>query len=122
MVNEADKYREEDEKQRQKVEARNKLENYLFQVKQATSDAADDKLSSEDKETVKRLCDECIKWMDNNSMADKEEFEYKLEEIQKKVSPIMVKLHGGSKPGQGQSGGGEHAGSEYCGPTIEEMD
>lgn len=122
MVNEADKYREEDEKQRQKVEARNKLENYVFQVKQATSDAADDKLSSEDKETVKNVCDECIKWMDNNSMADKEEFEYKLEEIQKKVSPIMVKLHGGAKPGQGQTGGGQHTGSGYRGPTVEEMD
>ncbi|XP_045165411.2 heat shock protein 70 B2-like [Mercenaria mercenaria] len=121
MVNEAEKYREEDEKLRQKVDARNKLESYVFSVKQAASEANNDKLSSEDKETVNATCEECVKWLDNNTMAEKEEFDYKLEELQKKISPIMVKLHGGAQQNQEQYGGSQNAGRGQ-GPTVEEMD
>ncbi|XP_060558431.1 heat shock protein 70 B2-like [Ruditapes philippinarum] len=120
MVNEAEQYREEDEKQRQRIDARNKLEVYVYSVKQSISDAADDKLSSEDKETAKNVCDECVKWLDSNTTAEKDEFEFKLEEVQKKLSPIMVKLHGGRNQGNSQQyGSSQSAGS---GPTVEEMD
>merc|ERR1719320_520598 len=34
MVNDAEKYKAEDEKQRERVEAKNQLESYAFQVKQ----------------------------------------------------------------------------------------
>ena len=118
MVNEAERYRDEDEKQRQRVDARNKLEAYVFSAKQSAVEAADDKLSSEDKETVKNVCEECVKWLDSNTTAEKDEFEYKLEEVQKKLSPIMVKLHGGRNQGQGQQG----SQSSGSGPTVEEMD
>ncbi|XP_045165401.2 heat shock protein 70 B2-like [Mercenaria mercenaria] len=121
MVNEAEKYREEDEKLRQKVDARNKLESYVFSVKQAASEANNDKLSSEDKETVNATCEECVKWLDNNTMAEKEEFDHKLEELQKKLSPIMVKLHGGAQQKQEQYSGSQNAGGGQ-GPTVEEMD
>ncbi|XP_060553520.1 heat shock protein 70 B2-like [Ruditapes philippinarum] len=122
MVNEAEKYREEDEKQRQRVDARNKLEAYVFSVKQSVSEVSDDKLSSDEKETVKNTCEECVKWLDNNTTAEKEEFEYKLEEIQKKISPIMVKLHGGKHQGQQQYGGSQNAAAGHGGPTVEEVD
>lgn len=130
MVNEAEKYREEDEKLRKKVEARNKLENYVFSVKQAAEEAPGDKLTSDDKDTVKRECEEAIKWLDSNTTAEKEEFEYKLEEVQKKLSPVMVKLHGGAQGqgqgfSQGQYGGGQYGGAQNThsgGPTVEEVD
>ncbi|XP_045165243.2 heat shock protein 70 B2-like [Mercenaria mercenaria] len=123
MVNEAEKYREEDEKQRQRVDARNKLEAYVFSVKQAASEAPDDKLSSADKDTVNSTCEECVKWLDSNTTAEKEEIEYKLEETQKKLSPIMVKLHGGRNQGQGQQfGGSQNAAGGRGGPTVEEVD
>ena len=116
MVNDAEKYKEEDEKQREKVAARNKLENYIFSVKQAANDSGD-KLESTDRETVNSICDESLKWLDNNSLADKEEFEHKLEEVQKKCSPIMVKLHGGQQgPKMGSTAG------NGSGPTVEEVD
>ncbi|XP_052779817.1 heat shock protein 70 B2-like [Mya arenaria] len=124
MVNDAEKYREEDEKQRQRIEARNKLENYMFSVKQAVSEADESKVSAEDKTKVTGLCDECMKWMDSNSLADKEEFEHRLDELQKQCSPVMVKLYGGQKPrpsGSGPTPGSQPAGG-YQGPTVEEMD
>ncbi|XP_052766801.1 heat shock cognate 71 kDa protein-like [Mya arenaria] len=122
MVNDAEKYREEDEMQRQRVEARNKLENYVFSVRQAVTEADASKVSADDKAKVIQLCEECTKWLDSNSLADKEEFNHKLDELQRQCSPIMVKLHGGQQQGQHGSGpaGGQPGGCQ--GPTVEEVD
>jgi L1 cell adhesion molecule like protein len=64
MVSEAEKYKEEDEKQKERVVARNQLENYIFSVKQAVGDSGD-KLSNDDKDNVLKACDESLKWLDN---------------------------------------------------------
>lgn len=119
MLAEAERYREEDEKQRQRVSARNALENYVFSVKQAV-EAAGDKLSSADKDTVMNACEETVKWLDNNSLAEKEEFEDKLKEIQRISSSVMSKLHSQGQPG-GQPGGQSYGG-QSGGPTVEEVD
>ncbi|XP_054087377.1 heat shock protein 68-like [Zeugodacus cucurbitae] len=126
MVSEAEKYAEEDEKQRQRIAARNQLESYAFGVKQA-ADEAGSKLSQQDKERVLEKCNEAIKWLDANTTAEKEEFEYKLEELTKICSPIMTKMHqqaGGAGPQPancGQQSGG-FGGGTYGGPTVEEVD
>lgn len=57
-------------------------------------------------------------WLDSNTLADKEEFEHHLKELQKVCSPIMAKMHG-QQSGQGESQGG-HTGGK--GPTVEEVD
>ena len=77
MVNEAEKYKEEDDKQRQRIAARNQLESYVFTVKQAAEDTGD-KLQSEDKETISRVCSETVSWLDNNALAEVDEYEFKL--------------------------------------------
>uniref|UniRef100_A0A0K8VXS2 Heat shock protein 68 n=1 Tax=Bactrocera latifrons TaxID=174628 RepID=A0A0K8VXS2_BACLA len=126
MVNEAEKYAEEDDKHRQRITARNQLESYVFGVKQA-ADEAGSKLSQSDKDRVLEKCKETIKWLDSNTTAEKEEFEYKLEELTKICSPIMTKMHqqaGGAaqQPGNcGQQSGG-FGGGNYGGPTVEEVD
>jgi len=64
--------------------------------------------------------------LDNNQLADKEEYEHKLKEIQKSCSALMMKIHGGA----GQGGDAPPAGargfpgsrSGAGGPTIEEVD
>ncbi|BFZ23900.1 hypothetical protein BsWGS_26939 [Bradybaena similaris] len=120
MLAEAEKYKADDEKQRDRVAARNQLENYIFSVKQAV-DAAGDKLSSSDKDTVLNACNDALKWLDSNSLAEKEEFEDRLKEIQKTSSSVMAKLHS-----QGQSGSSSHnsghQNSTSGGPTVEEVD
>ncbi|XP_055374043.1 major heat shock 70 kDa protein Ba isoform X6 [Condylostylus longicornis] len=107
MVSEAERYQEEDEKQRQKITARNSLEGYVFSVKQAVEQAGD-KLTKSDKDQVMQWCDETVKWLDNNTLAEKEEYEDKMKELSKVCSPIMTKLHQGS--------------SQTSGPTVEEVD
>ncbi|CAH0383702.1 unnamed protein product [Bemisia tabaci] len=127
MVNEAERYKEEDDKQRAKVAARNQLESYIFNVKQAAEEAGD-KLSAEDKQSVQEECQAALQWLDNNTLADVEEFNYKLQELQKKCSPIMSKMHHSGQNGQGMPGQGGmpgyagHQRSTSGGPTIEEVD
>ncbi|XP_055374567.1 major heat shock 70 kDa protein Ba-like isoform X2 [Condylostylus longicornis] len=134
MVSEAERYQEEDEKQRQKITARNSLEGYVFSVKQAVEQAGD-KLTKSDKDQVMQWCDETVKWLDNNTLAEKEEYEDKMKELSKVCSPIMTKLHQGSSQTQAggcgtQAGGfgggcGTQAGGfggSRSGPTVEEVD
>ena len=118
MVNDAEKYKEEDDKQRDKIASRNKLESYVFSVKQALSDAGD-KLSDSDKEQANKECEQAVKWLDNNTLAEKEEYEHKFDELQKVCSPLMMKLHGGPQSQGQQAGTAGHSGR---GPTVEEVD
>ncbi|KAJ8970475.1 hypothetical protein NQ317_017741 [Molorchus minor] len=120
MVEEAERYKEEDEKERQRVAARNQLEAYLFQVKQAAQDCGD-KLSSEEKSTIERECESTLRWLDNNTLAEKEEYEEKQKEMTRLFGPIMSKMHGAEAAGMpsGAPRGGQ-PGSQ-AGPTIEEI-
>ena len=111
MLSEAERYKDEDEKQRQRVSARNQLEHYIFSLKQAASDAGD-KLSQSDKDTVTTHCEEALKWLDANSLAEKDEYEHRQKELEQTCSPIMMKLHGAGKSSSGSSGG----------PKVEEVD
>nr|ADX42269.1 heat shock protein 70-S3 [Stratiomys singularior] len=123
MLAEAERYAEEDEKQRQRVAARNQLEGYVFNVKQSVEDAGD-KLSQSDKNTVQKACEDTIKWLDNNNLADKEEFEHRMQELTRQCSPIMTKLHTGGAQPQGSSCGQQAGGfgGGRSGPTVEEVD
>lgn len=115
MLSEAEKYKDEDDKQRQRVLARNTLEGYIFSCKQAVEDAPVGKLTESDKETVKNKCAEEMKWLDSNTLAEKDEFEDHLKDLQRVCGPIMAKMHGGGAEG-GQSANG------HKGPTVEEVD
>lgn len=64
-----------------------------------------------------------MSWLDANTLAEKDEFEYQLKELQKVCGPIMAKLHG--KGGAAGPAGAAGAGSGTAtgkGPTVEEVD
>ena len=122
MVDDAEKYKAEDERQRDRIASRNQLEAYVFQIKQAIEDAGD-KLSDSDKETARAKCDETLRWIESNSLAEKEEFDDRLKELQKEVQAAMMKIHGANNMGGGMPGAscGQQAGA-HRGPTVEEVD
>jgi L1 cell adhesion molecule like protein len=127
MVNDADKYREEDEKQRDRVKAKNDLETYCFNMKQTfEEDKVKEKVSESERQNVLDKCNEAIKWLDTNQLADKEEFDHRLKEIEGICKPIVTKLYaaGGADgmPGGGASGGAAPPRGAAGGPTIEEVD
>lgn len=103
MVKEAEMFKEEDEKQRDKVNARNNLESYAHQVKQAVEDPKNDpKLDPEDKKIAKNKAQEVIAWLERNQEAEKEEYEEKQRDLQQVCSPIMSKVKQQETPEQGR--------------------
>ncbi|XP_041112334.1 heat shock 70 kDa protein-like [Polyodon spathula] len=128
MVQDADKYRAQDEAQREKIAAKNSLESYAFNMKSSVEEEnMKSKISEDDKKQIIDKCNQAISWLDKNQMADKEEYEHQLKELEKVCNPIMSKLYQGGAPG-GMPGGscGSQAragsGSASQGPTIEEVD
>jgi len=135
MVDEAEKYKNEDELQKNRISAKNALEGYAFQMKSTVEDEKfKDKISEADKKTIVDKCNEMISWLDANQLAEKEEFEHKQKEMEGVCTPIITKLYqGGAAPGAGgmpngmPNFGGAGAGSapgggSSAGPTIEEVD
>ncbi|XP_037073671.1 heat shock 70 kDa protein cognate 4 [Pollicipes pollicipes] len=133
MVNEADKFKQEDEAQREKISAKNALESYSFNMKSTVEDEKiKDKISETDKTTILDKCNDTIKWLDANQLAEKEEFEHKQKELEQVCNPIITKLYqgaGGAPGGMpgGMPGGAPGAGAAPgsgggAGPTIEEVD
>lgn len=126
MVNDAEKYKADDEKQRERVSAKNGLESYCFNMKQTLEDEkVKDKIPADDVKKVIEKCDEILRWLESNQSAEKEEFEDRQKELEGICNPIITKMYGaaGAPPG-GMPGGapGGAPGAEGSGPTIEEVD
>lgn len=131
MVNEAEKYRDEDEKQKDTIASKNALESYCFNMKATMEDEKlKDKIPDADKTTILEKCNETIKWLDANQLADKEEYDHRQKELEAVCNPIITKLYGaaGGAPGGfpgapgGAGGAAPGAGTGGSGPTIEEVD
>jgi heat shock protein 1/8 len=132
MVKEAEQYKNEDEKQRERISAKNALESYAFNMKSTVEDEKlKDKITDADRKTILDKCTDVIRWLDANQLAEKEEFEHKQKEIEGVCTPIITKLYqsaGGAPPGgfpggaPGAGGAGGAGGGAAGGPTIEEVD
>merc|ERR1711881_502172 len=127
MVNDAEKFKEEDDKQKERISAKNGLESYCFNMKTTIEDEkVKDKISDDDKKKINDKCDEAIKWLDANQLGEVDEFNEKQKEVEAVCNPIITKLYqdaggAGGMPG-GMPGAGAGSGSSGAGPTIEEVD
>eukprot|EP00536_Pseudo-nitzschia_multiseries_P001708 jgi/Psemu1/322215/estExt_fgenesh1_pg.C_220016 len=107
MVNEAEQYAEEDKKIKERIDARNGLESYLYNLKNSLEDdekGIADNISAEDKKELQDMIDETLDWMDENPEADKEDYDEKMKEVEQVANPIMRNVYSGG------SGGDEDAG------------
>ena len=132
LVQEAERYKSEDEANRARVDAKNALENYAFQVRSSLNDeqlAA--KISEGDKKKVQDAIQATTSWLDGNQQAEKEEFEEKQRALEAIVTPILQSLSGGGgapggmpggMPGGNGFGGAGPAEAHDEGPKIEEID
>merc|ERR1711988_1098997 len=125
MVSEAEKYAAEDESNKQKIEAKNGLENYCYSMRNTLSEEKlKDKFEGDDKDKSEKALQETLDWLDRNQMAEKDEFDAKQKELEAVVNPIMMKVYqsagGGNMPDMGGMGGA--APPPSGGPTVEEVD
>ncbi|TGZ73856.1 hypothetical protein CRM22_001273 [Opisthorchis felineus] len=138
MVADAEKYKADDEHQRDRVAAKNALECYAYSMKQTVEDdKVKDKISDSDRKLISDKCSEVISWVDGNQTAEKDEYEHKQKELEKVCNPIITKMYqaaggggegmpggmpGGFPGGFPGAGGGGASGGGARGPTIEEVD
>jgi len=138
MVSEGEKYKAEDDANRNRIESKNGLENYCYSLKGSISgDEASAKMEADDKTSLEAKIEETISWLDSNPSAEKEEYEEKQKELEAVAMPILQKMGGaagaggmpGGMPDMGgmPGGGGAPAGAPAAddpagGPTIEEID
>eukprot|EP00899_Mesostigma_viride_P024025 jgi/Mesvir1/4807/Mv11101-RA.1 len=107
MVTEAEEFAEEDKKVKERIDSRNSLETYLYNMKNqvADSDKLADKLDEEDKVKIEETVKEAMDWLDDNQQAEAEEYRDKLKEVEGVCNPIVAKVYQAS--GMGGAGGGD---------------
>jgi len=131
MVQDAEKYKTEDEEVKRKVEAKNGLENYAYNMKNTIrDDKIAGQLSADDKQTIEKAVEDTIQWLDQNQLAEVDEFDDKQKELERICNPIIARMYQGgatdassAEPAYG-SGYGAASGdaSDGPGPKIEEVD
>jgi L1 cell adhesion molecule like protein len=94
LVKEAEKFKDEDEKVRARVEAKNQLEQMCYQYRQTlTEEKLKDKFSEEEKTKINESVDEALKWSNDHPSASKEEFDAKVKELEALFNPIMTRVY-----------------------------
>ena len=94
MVDEAEKFKHEDDQQRERISAKNGLESYAFQAKSTVEDdKVKDRITEEDEKYVLNIAKEAISWLDANLTATKGDFEAKQREVEIMCQPVLMKLY-----------------------------
>jgi len=139
MVADAEKFKQEDKVHKEKVEAKNALEGYIYNMRNTINDEKwKDKLEAADKTKIEKAIADTQKWLDTNEHAEKDEFEAKQKEVEAVCMPVMTKMYGGAgappggMPDMGGMGGpggagagagaGGATGGAAAGPRVDEVD
>ena len=119
MVQEAERYKQDDEKARARVDAKNELESYLFSMKSTTSDE-NMKLDTDTKAKIEEIIKNKLEWMENNQTASTEE----LTDVKKETQELITKLIGANSEGTQDPSNSETTPPQATSsePDIEEID
>jgi len=102
MVKEAEEFADEDKKVKDRIDSRNGLESYVYNLKNQLDDEEKgmaDKISAEDKKDLQDSIDETLDWLDENPEADKEDYDEKQKEVENIANPIMRQMYSGGEGG-----------------------
>ena len=121
MVQEAEKFKEQDAQYAAKVEARNALESYVFSLKNSLP-GLEKPLGETDYATLKKAIDDTLKWLEDNQAAEKDEYDEQRKKLEEIAFPLLQKANvAGAASGAPPSAAGASA-PEGDGPTVEEVD
>merc|ERR1711994_1067275 len=110
MLAEAEKWAEEDKLQKEKIDARNELEQYSYSLKRQVEDKEQlgGKISEEDKEKIMEIVDNKLAWLKENEEASAEEMKSAKKDIEDIAQPIIASLYQNEE----QSSDNSHTGEE----------
>jgi len=115
MVREAEEFAEEDKLVKEKVDARNALEGYCYNLKNQLEDEEKGlagKLSEEDQEAIETAVNDALEWLDENEEADLDELKDKQKEVEKIVNPIVQEIYQAAGGAPGGPGGDDDEGDD----------
>ena len=122
MVEEAEKYAEEDKKVKECLEAKNSLENYCYSLKSSLGDEnLKSKISEDDNTKLTELSTETLEWLSSTEQKTKEEIEQKQKDIESVAMPIMQNLYSQAAPEDSVPSENTQE-EEPSEPVIEEID
>ena len=100
MVDDAEKFAEEDKLLKDRIEAKNSLESYAYSLKRQIEDKEQlgGKIDEDDKEKIQTIVDEKLEWLKEHEEATGEEFNAVKKEIEEVANPIVAKLYGNAPP------------------------
>jgi heat shock protein 5 len=106
MIQDAERFADDDKKLKERVESRNELESYAYSLKNQINDKEKlgAKISDEEKEKIEEAVNEKIAWLEENQEAEGEDFKAQKKELEDIVQPIIAKLYqqGGGPPPDGE--------------------
>ncbi len=111
MIQDAEKFAEDDKLVKDKVESKIELESYAYSLKNQLSDneKLGGKLSEEEKSKISTAVEEAIEWLDSNPDATMEEYKDKKKSVEEVANPIISKLYeqaqGSAPPPSGEDAG-----------------
>jgi L1 cell adhesion molecule like protein len=130
MVKDAERFAEQDKAHAETIQARNGLESYAYNMRNAMNQA-EGKVGEEDKKIVEDAVKAAIDWLEANQSAEKAEFEAKQKEVEAICNPVMQRMYqgAGGAPGGMPGGmpdmggmGGADMDTGAAGPKVEEVD
>jgi molecular chaperone DnaK (HSP70) len=126
MVQEAEEFAEQDSNEKAKVQARNDLEAYLYNLKNSINDTLEGKLNEDDKSTLSKTIEDGLVWMEDHPAAEKEEYDEKQKEIEQVANPILKRAYESGAQGASNMNDDDFLGEDLDGvndgPSVEEMD
>jgi len=126
ILREAEKYKAEDETKRLQVQAKNDFENFVYQMRNTLDDSKfKDLIKQEDRERVDEAIKEALKWNDEHSNADKDDYDNKKKELEEMWRPIITAAYGSDSGSSGMPNMGnfnQERPAGDTGPKIDEVD
>lgn len=116
MIEDAERFKDDDDQQRERIVSKNKLESYAYQLKNMIEDDGEirTKISQSDRNKIMEKVNNTISWLDSNQMANKEEFEYRYKELENVCRPIITNMY--------RTNSDRNNNNNDDGPKIEEVD
>jgi len=114
MVAEAERFKAQDEVQRQKVEAKNNLENYCFSLRNSINEEKFASSLGGDKSIVEKQVQDSLHWLETHPDETADVYQEKQKAMEQVINPILTRAYS-AKPPEGAAGTGG-------GPTVQEVD
>jgi heat shock 70kDa protein 1/2/6/8 len=127
MVKEAEEFAEQDAAEKAKIQAKNELEAYLYNLKNSITDALKEKIPEDDQKSLMDTIQEALVWLEDHPAAEKEDYDEKQKEVERQANPILKRAYESSAAGSaGGAPDGDFMGEDVDGvadgPSVEEVD